>query len=231
MLKSIKQQAQLLSAGLPRKFAIALARTVEGQDLSTLDSLLDRIFEGTSADAVWLTWLLARLGEVSRRRIVWYLMRVVAADLDNAVTAEAIRGLATLSSDEALPEFQRRLEDKGASDDVRLACAYAIGHSKSDRGLPALIRVLRDREEHDALRGMAAEAIGLLGSGSSVATQTLIETLDDASNEVAYWIAYALAVSDAQQAVPVLRRAYERFSETWVRDEIKESLSILSGKS
>ncbi len=163
------------------------------------ERLVATVHAGDPALRARAVWLLGRLdGEDAGPPLA-----VALADDTAAVRAEAARSLATLGDPRSAPRLIELLASD-PDDDVRVACAYALGLMPDEVGTDALARTLADRLQPVRVRAMAAES--LVGADATRATPALLEGLVDAAAEVRFWSAFAVGENDVAAATPILRQ-------------------------
>jgi len=92
--------------------------------------------------------------------------------------------------------------------EVRDAAAYALGFcaegTQTQQAVKALTSVVAAQNEMPMVRGTAAEALANLAEVQSM--PVLIGTLQDTSNEVRFWSAFALGQLGDARAIPALEQ-------------------------
>ena len=86
----------------------------------------------------------------------------------------------------------------------RAAAAYALNLMHGKAAIPALERVVANKREHPKVRGQAAES--LAHNHRPQSHRILRENLNDASKEVRFWCAYALAQMADEEALMPLKK-------------------------
>lgn len=86
----------------------------------------------------------------------------------------------------------------------RAAAAYALNLTHGKAAIPALERTVANKREHPKVRGQAAES--LAHNHRPASHRILRENLNDASKEVRFWCAYALAQMADEEALFPLKK-------------------------
>jgi HEAT repeat protein len=131
-------------------------------DSHVIDDVLPLMDHSEVAMREAATFTLGRSGD---RRAVPALLKALA-DHRPSVQTLACLGLAQIDDPRVGPAVKRVLEDLNAKDQVRGACAYAIGARRYAAGIPALLGALDDNRG-EAQR-LSAWALGQLGEAKAV---------------------------------------------------------------
>ncbi|HSD88990.1 MAG TPA: HEAT repeat domain-containing protein [Kofleriaceae bacterium] len=131
-------------------------------DSGVLDEVLPLMDHQESAMREAATFTLGRSGD---RKAVPALIKALD-DRQARVQALACLGLSNIDDPRVGPALIGALKDASRVDQVRAACAYAIGARKITAGVPALLAALDDNRG-DAQR-LAAWALGQLGEGKAL---------------------------------------------------------------
>lgn len=84
----------------------------------------------------------------------------------------------------------------------RAAAAYALTLMHGTAAIPALERTVANKREHPKVRGQAAES--LAHNHRAESHRILRENLNEASKDVRFWCAYALAqMADEEALIPL----------------------------
>jgi hypothetical protein len=171
---------------------------------ASLRNKLDKLSERQLATAIWV------LGKVGNRNDVPKLLKIRQAQPKLAI--EVLEALSNLGGTRAFNELVRSLQDKTLSLAVRIEACHALGHRYSGKvEASTFYPIVSSTVEDPSLRGYAAEGIGIRArrrrkSEMRKAVEVLLPFLHDRSAEVRFWTVFALAMLDARQALPKLRR-------------------------
>ncbi|MBC1193320.1 HEAT repeat domain-containing protein [Microcystis aeruginosa CS-558/01A06] len=124
-------------------------------------------------------------------------------DSDGVVRSNAVKALAEIGSETAIPGLLKALED--SDEYVRRKAAEALGNIGSETAIPGLLKALKDSD--GVVRSNAVKALAEIGSETAI--PGLLKALKDSNQYVRGNAAFALCKIGSETAIPGLLKALE----------------------